>query len=585
MHALKAFVLAHWPLRALALLVLRRKIFMDEFVYKLGDYRDFKASVAGWRAFTSKTPADPKKPGVLLVAGAKMNTQWNELWVTLAAAYQYHGHKVFVLTSRNEPVQNLFYKLFGIQTIFLQDWQAEPVRHDETLYAEVDALQSFFDFKEYEYADAPLGKMALSTYSRLRASGIMDVEAPGARAESRDWIVKIHETRLRAERLFDRHGIGIVYLTEIFMEEYGGIYYGALRTGRNVIRTAGTVRDNAVVIQHLTPGSDRTHFSAITPKSWQRILDEVDVARIEHDLAANFADRYGDKWGLSKRNQPNTKIVAIKEARQTLGVAEGRKIAVVYSHILYDTLFFNGEDLFANYAEWLVETVKAACANPEVDWFIKVHPSNLWRGELEYYHGGVFEEVRLIKEHVGELPAHVHMVFPDTPLSPYTWMQVADYGITVRGTTGIEMGALGRTVVTAGTGRYEWIGFTVNPQSKQEYLDTLAKLQDVPDPTAEQHRLGKLFAYATFCMKPYTLYSLKPAVRNGRSSIFSSDDLVYLGDFPEPLREVPQDIERVYRWSLLRDEVDLLSGWPDQVPLGSVPSSHPTDEGAVVSSR
>ena len=30
-------------------------------------------------------------------------------------------------------------------------------------------------------------------------------------------------------------------------------------------------------------------------------------------------------------------------------------------------------------------------------------------------------------------------------------MQMADYGITVRGTSGLEMAALGKTVITAGT--------------------------------------------------------------------------------------------------------------------------------------
>jgi hypothetical protein len=262
--------------------------------------------------------------------------------------------------------------------------------------------------------------------------------------------------------------------------------------------------------------------------------------------------------------------MAPQEARALLGIPDDRKIAVIFSHILYDTLFFNGEDLFQNYAEWLVETVKAACLNRNVLWFIKVHPSNLWRGELEYFHGGKYEEVRLIEQYVGDLPDHVRMVYPDTPLSPYTWLQITDYGITVRGTSGIELGALGKPVITAGSGRYERIGFCINPDTASDYLALLARIPDVPMPSEEQMRLGKRFAYATFCMKPFTLDFFRGVPRAGKSTIFSSDDLVYLGNFPDDMTELHASIGRFVEWSYDRNSIDFLNEWP----LVAQPSRH-----------
>jgi hypothetical protein len=282
---------------------------------------------------------------------------------------------------------------------------------------------------------------------------------------------------------------------------------------------------------------------------------------MDMELEQNFVDRYGDRWALSKRNQPNTRIMPLEEARALLNVPAGRKIAVIYSHILYDTLFFNGEDLFENYADWLVQSVNAACANPNLEWFIKVHPSNLWRGELEYYHGGKYEEVRLIEQYIGKLPEHVHFAYPDTPISPYTWMQLADFGITVRGTSGIELGALGKSVITAGSGRYEDVGFTLNSASVEEYLDILSKLPEVTQPTDTQKRLARRFGYATFCMKPFTLDFLTPVTRNGRERIFSTDDLVYLGSFGE---DVPDSMRRFAEWTLDRNEIDFLNSWPSK---------------------
>ena len=39
--------------------------------------------------------------------------------------------------------------------------------------------------------------------------------------------------------------------------------------------------------------------------------------------------------------------------------------------------FFYGTDLFGSYEEWFVETMKIACANPHVNWIVKIHPANI----------------------------------------------------------------------------------------------------------------------------------------------------------------------------------------------------------------
>ena len=81
----------------------------------------------------------------------------------------------------------------------------------------------------------------------------------------------------------------------------------------------------------------------------------------------------------------------------------------------------------------------------------------------------MYEELGLIHDFIGDLPDHVRLVTLDTSFSPYSWLNFADVGITVRGTCGIEMSALGKTVITVGTGRYEEIDITVNPTTIADY--------------------------------------------------------------------------------------------------------------------
>lgn len=554
-----------WPLWMLALLLFRPKRFAYEFVFSFIDYWRFRRSLKGYRNCINRMPSfepDANRPGLLIVAGKAMNTQWSQLWSVLGAVYQRKQYATFVLTAKSKPIQNLYFRLFGIELLYLEDLKITSVPVLKPISSEFDRLKSFQDFKDFEFDGIPLGKMALSTYSRLHATGVMCIDDPETRQEVRDWLAHLYRTLVVAERLYKQHNIEMLFFTEVFMEEYGALYYAALNRELNVIRFAGTVRDEAIIVHHLNRESDRTHFAAISNESWSRILEYPDSPVVEKELHQNFLDRYGDRWALSKRNQPNTRIMSPAEAKALLGVPDGRKIAVIFSHILYDTLFFNGEDLFQSYADWLVETVKAACQNPKVQWFIKVHPSNLWRGELEHFHNGKYEEVRLIEEHVGQLPDQVRMVYADTPISPYTWFQLTDYGITVRGTSGIELGALGKTVVTAGSGRYEAINFSINPTTAAEYLELLANIPDIPMPTEEQRRRAKRFAYATFCMKPFTLDFLRPVPRAGKSAIFSSDDLVFLGNLPSELTVLPASIVRFVEWSFDRNSNDFLNDWP-----------------------
>ena len=75
----------------------------------------------------------------------------------------------------------------------------------------------------------------------------------------------------------------------------------------------------------------------------------------------------------------------------------------------------------------------------------------------------------------------------------------------MRGTSGLEMAALGKTVITAGTGRYEGNGFTIDPPTAAEYLDILSRIHELPPLSAERVRLAKRYAHAVFALKPYTI--------------------------------------------------------------------------------
>ncbi len=203
---------------------------------------------------------------------------------------------------------------------------------------------------------------------------------------------------------------------------------------------------------------------------------------------------------------------------------------MIFSHILYDATFFYGDSLYPDYASWLVETVRAAVANPQIHWVVKVHPVNVWRSKMD---SAPLEqlEARLLREAFGELPPHVTIMPADTDVNTYALFQTIDYGLTVRGTVGMELPCYGIPTVTAGTGRYSGRGFTMEPATPADYQALLARLHAVPRLDARTVALARRYASGTFFLRPARMDSAR-LLFNHPSSLpdFTTHFRIYLQD-------------------------------------------------------
>ena len=69
-------------------------------------------------------------------------------------------------------------------------------------------------------------------------------------------------------------------------------------------------------------------------------------------------------------------------------------IAIIFTHILYDATLFYGKDVFLNYQNWLIETIRYIKNVRNMNWIIKCHPAN----EVKNNRDGIpFSEIDVIK--------------------------------------------------------------------------------------------------------------------------------------------------------------------------------------------
>lgn len=404
---------------------------------------------------------------------------------------------------------------------------------------------------------AHVGEQTLSSLSHRFRRGRISLDDP----EIRRTLHEIYELSVRSvlagERLLDVVEPDVVLFNEKGYAGFGSVYDLALMRGANVVQfvSAGIHWRDALVFRRFTEETRRVHPTSVSAESWAAVREMAWTDERERELRHEFDLRYGGgEMHPDAGLQAGKEIKTADEVRDQLGLDPRRKTVVLFSHVLWDANMFYGDDLFEDQETWLVETVRAAVANPAVDWIVKLHPANTYKS------GGATDlndEIALT-EALGELPPHVRLLRPDTDINTYSLFELADVGITIRGTVGMELPCFGVPVLTAGTGRYSGLGFTIDSSTREEYLDRLAHIQDLEPLTEEETLLAKRHAYAIFRLRPFRFTSY-------RAQFMPADRLGHpLSHNLEPTTrsraevEAAPDLARFARWLLDDDSLDYL---------------------------
>jgi hypothetical protein len=285
----------------------------------------------------------------------------------------------------------------------------------------------------------------------------------------------------------------------------GELFDVCLAEGIDTITWSPAHRSNTLMLKRYTLENRDEHPSSLSEESWRwlRRIEWTDShrERLWKEIESAYAS--GD-WYSEAGTQFNTRMVQPEEIRRRLGLDPRKKTAIVFAHILWDATLTWGKGLFRDYEEWLAETIRTACSNDRVNWVIKAHPANVVKATREGFEGEP-SELKALRRHIGKLPPHITIIPADSDINFYSLLRVMDYCVTVRGTVGIEAAAFGIPVLTAGTGRYDHKGFTIDSESREEYLGRLTSIQDIPSLTTRQRELAERYAFGVFLLRPLPL--------------------------------------------------------------------------------
>jgi hypothetical protein len=190
--------------------------------------------------------------------------------------------------------------------------------------------------------------------------------------------------------------------------------------------------------------------------------------------------------------------------RRKIGLRPGKPVFCVFPHVNWDACFDMSSMIYPTANDWTLQTIRRLIGNTEADWIIRIHP-----GELT--DGSVLSTGDIIKAEFPALPDHVKVLWADSDINSYGLYQLIDGGVTIFGTVGVELAAMGKPVILAGQAHYGRKGFTFDAGSSAEYCTILDRVASIAPLSAEQTALARRYAYWYFVQRQIPIHAIDPA--------------------------------------------------------------------------
>lgn len=481
--------------------------------YKIGRrYGQFQ-SARRWFAYLKKVippfmreriaPSPPDKR-ILIASVGWYDAKTEAIY---AKALEFLGYEAYVIT-RWDPFVAKMFNLFGIKNIYFYHNYSKNISSKKIA---VEAKHIVGDINREEICkftkkESKVGKYAASAFMRKTRSSNLNFK----KGMLYSLFIKhlAHSLRMAvvSERVIKDIKPALLLVNDRGYTPVGQLFDNCLKQGISVIQRCGSHRSGAEILKRYSSGEmDSIHHHSLSPQSWSYMKNISWTEKLWQQLYSEIENTYlsGD-WFSEVGTQFNKRIYSRDELIHKLKIDPSKKTAIIFPHMFWDATFFWGQDLFKDYYDWFVNVLKVTAQNRNLNWIIKIHPANIVKARRDNYRGRHREFVA-IYETLGKIPSHLSVIPPESDINTFNLFSLMDYCLTVRGTIGVEAAVFGINTLTAGTGRYDHLGFTYDFESKEDYLSCISKLENLPPMSGEMIELARRYAYGIFILRPVHL--------------------------------------------------------------------------------
>lgn len=398
-----------------------------------------------------------------------------------------------LMHSYNYAIQKI-YKFFGVNR-FTYFFNAFSVKNKSIIYSFKKK-----DLKVLKYKKIPVGKIILSSLMRKhKSSDITKINRVEIQAAYNLTINLVNYFLRKLEKL----NPDILIILDRGYSPEAEIFHTALVKKIKCIEIHLGHRSDFLAFKKYSLNNKNDHFNSLSQKTLN-LLKKIKIRtsykkQVIEEL--KFCYNTG-KWFEEVGTQIEKKHITRKMFLEKFNLDPKKKIAVLFSHIFWDGTFFYGEDLFTDYEDWFRQTLKKMIKNKDVNWIIKVHPANVVKDKRDTKINT--SEHDIINEICKKKSNNIVLIDSKDPISTFSYFNFIDYCLTVRGTVGIEAACFGIPVITAGTGRYDGNGFTIDHKSKKDYLKTVSNINKIKKYDKQTIDKAIIFAHTLFCKRVFS---------------------------------------------------------------------------------
>ena len=235
-----------------------------------------------------------------------------------------------------------------------------------------------------------------------------------------------------------------------------------------------------------------------TDDLWQARKNQKLTQEQHSKLQKLFASRqHANLWGNFSRRWQGVPSEGGEQVRHTLGLDQ-RPVVLLATNVIGDSLTLGRQVFSDSMTEWLERTVQYFATHPEVQLVTRIHP-----GELITKGPSVAD---VVHKTLPSIPENIHLVSADAKVNTYDIVEIADIGLVYTTTVGMEMAMSGIPVIVVGNTHYRNKGFTMDPETWEDYFELLTDILGNPGQyrlTQEQVEQAWNYAYRFFFDYPH----------------------------------------------------------------------------------
>ncbi len=362
------------------------------------------------------------------------------------------------------------------------------------------------DIINYTYEGVSCGKYAISTSMRMLRVAEIDLNKKNHKLCLNYNLKKSILYTNASYNYLNKHKIKFALFNDRGYAGEGELYDICINRGIKCIQFISTYKNNSLLLKKFNKNIKSDHPSSVGEEIWNKFSEKNLTEKQKFFLDNEIKNGYlKNTWYPSAGTMVGKNLKNTKDILAEIGVKNSKKNAVIFPHIFWDGTFFYGNDLFSSYEEWFKQTLKFAEKNKSINWIIKSHPSNQTKNYQDSIKDkGIEPEFEHIIKLFGKLPENFYYLSSKSKINTYFLLDILDYCVTVRGTVGIEAAMRGKSVITAGTGRYENKGFTNNFMDLEEYQHIISNLHKFKSSLNQVRELANKFAYISLICKNYS---------------------------------------------------------------------------------